>query len=714
MNKLWKLAAIVVILIGGQALGQGDIAFTVELGGDNHEDTGYNPPITFTPFTPGDDANDQSFSDVITWDVVAELSDSGDTIAVNGIANIVFDLEVREVATGNLVDVAFFSTVNDGSNSGLTGPRPLKNAAFCSVFNLAENGATGGRVFDGCPDGGPYMDRIEYPSSAVFPAGVVDVLPGELLGMGCGYSKYEPSGALYYYKAFGYSSYTGACGSSGGENTAGVGRVWEDPTWGGGDEPVYDYWPGLHSMSDKNGGGARMLLDPIAEGQIDMTGLPIGEYKIVLVAGNCNVLMNDFDPEVDIPGDFAVIADSVTEDEITFYWDPGEVIDWGDAPDPTYQTLLASNGPSHIILPENNPFLGPAGDNPDDEPDGQPNATATGDDADIDPANTTVPNYDDEDGVTIPTLLVGQPVNITFEVNGPGGWVDGWIDFNGNGTFGDVPNELVVSAAYAPGIQNVAVTAPANSDLASPTYARFRINSIGALPPFGPAVDGEVEDHHPVEIVLPPCDPPVLDKVESVCIHGVVGYGIEMVALPYPANPTPAIEMRATASGTQFGPQQIVATFDRDVQADDGTPDASEVVVNNGTVGTVTIVGPVLTATISGIPKDVCLAVTLHGIQAAADQGPDPCIPDASSVMADETRYIKLHLGDTYTQDAGNPNTKADGIVSIFDLGRVKSMLFKPVTAANFDCDVRVDNIISIFDLGLVKSNLFKPLPVCP
>ncbi len=68
--------------------------------------------------------------------------------------------------------------------------------------------------------------------------------------------------------------------------------------------------------------------------------------------------------------------------------------DWGDLPDPPYATLAASNGPNHEITSVGNCFLGGA---PDSELDGQPNATATGDDLDV--------NGDDEDGVTFLTPL---------------------------------------------------------------------------------------------------------------------------------------------------------------------------------------------------------------------------------------------------------------------------------------------------------------------
>jgi hypothetical protein len=50
-------------------------------------------------------------------------------------------------------------------------------------------------------------------------------------------------------------------------------------------------------------------------------------------------------------------------------------LDFGDAPDPTYPTLLASNGARHIILPG---FM--LGSFIDAELDGQPDPLALGDD----------------------------------------------------------------------------------------------------------------------------------------------------------------------------------------------------------------------------------------------------------------------------------------------------------------------------------------------
>ena len=65
--------------------------------------------------------------------------------------------------------------------------------------------------------------------------------------------------------------------------------------------------------------------------------------------------------------------------------------DFGDAPDPSYPTFLANRGAAHVVA---GPKLGAA---VDIDVDGQPNATAMGDDA-----NGV---GDDEDGLVLPASL---------------------------------------------------------------------------------------------------------------------------------------------------------------------------------------------------------------------------------------------------------------------------------------------------------------------
>ncbi len=155
--------------------------------------------------------------------------------------------------------------------------------------------------------------------------------------------------------------------------------------------------------------------------------------------------------------------------------------DWGDAPDPTYPTWAASNGANHII---GGPWLGDLADNPDPELDGQPDPNALGDD--------TWDGSDDEDGVQIPILMQGTASNITFEVSGANGFVEAWIDFDGDGTWD--ASEQVYSAFCMIGNYTFPVTPPASA-VVGQTFARFRINSAGVGSPVGPATDGEVEDH---------------------------------------------------------------------------------------------------------------------------------------------------------------------------------------------------------------------------
>ncbi|MHC5144567.1 MAG: DUF7901 domain-containing protein, partial [Planctomycetota bacterium] len=169
-------------------------------------------------------------------------------------------------------------------------------------------------------------------------------------------------------------------------------------------------------------------------------------------------------------------------------------LDFGDAPDNAlgtgpgdYQTVLADNGARHIIT-AGGPFFddGSGTDTPDTEPDGQQDPQALGDDND---------GNDDEDGVVVPPLVIGQTVTITFDVGGPGGGVEAFIDWNADGDWTDA-GEALPSASYGPGPASMNVTVPASA-VVGPTFARFRISQAGPFPmtEVGQAQDGEVEDH---------------------------------------------------------------------------------------------------------------------------------------------------------------------------------------------------------------------------
>jgi hypothetical protein len=165
-------------------------------------------------------------------------------------------------------------------------------------------------------------------------------------------------------------------------------------------------------------------------------------------------------------------------------------LDFGDAPDPNYPTLLASDGARHVISGPY--FCDPAGgDAPDPEPDGQPHPWATGDDTD---------GNDDEDGVNFPLLVVGQPGIVSLNVCG-GGIVEIWIDYNGDEDWDDA-SEFEFSGYMGNGPNTIVVNPPAGS-VTGQTFARCRISTAGIGSPTGLASDGEVEDHM-VEIIPPP------------------------------------------------------------------------------------------------------------------------------------------------------------------------------------------------------------------
>ncbi len=155
-------------------------------------------------------------------------------------------------------------------------------------------------------------------------------------------------------------------------------------------------------------------------------------------------------------------------------------LDFGDAPDPFYPTLLANDGARHAIVPGIQ-----LGATIDSESDGQPSATAEGDQL-------------DEDGVVLGGLAVGRSASVTVSAS-VAGFLDAWIDFNADGDWTDAGEQVFASAALVAGSNQLTLEVPEDA-LATSTYARFRFSTAGGLAPTGKADDGEVEDYF-VDIV---------------------------------------------------------------------------------------------------------------------------------------------------------------------------------------------------------------------
>ncbi len=160
--------------------------------------------------------------------------------------------------------------------------------------------------------------------------------------------------------------------------------------------------------------------------------------------------------------------------------------DLGDLPD-SYQTLLASNGAVHTIVPGVH-----LGASVDAETDGVPSVNADGDD---------LTGIDDEDGVTHNNLFGNEliagrdnPVQVTASVPG---FLNCWYDWNDNGNFGDPGEYVFADVPLTAGLNNLSVTAPFSAAGADRIYLRCRFTTGPgqAVQPFGSAPNGEVEDY---------------------------------------------------------------------------------------------------------------------------------------------------------------------------------------------------------------------------
>jgi hypothetical protein len=153
---------------------------------------------------------------------------------------------------------------------------------------------------------------------------------------------------------------------------------------------------------------------------------------------------------------------------------PTVSLDFGDAPDPPYPTLLIHNGPRHTIAP--GVFLG---QRVDAETDGKPHATASG---------------DNDDGVTFTSTIEPGKIatlDVTASVQG---YINAWIDFDGNGSFSGSNEHVFNDELISAGVNHLAFTVPVAA-AKGVTFARFRFNTRGLLSYDGPASDGEVEDY---------------------------------------------------------------------------------------------------------------------------------------------------------------------------------------------------------------------------
>ncbi len=158
-----------------------------------------------------------------------------------------------------------------------------------------------------------------------------------------------------------------------------------------------------------------------------------------------------------------------------------DALDFGDAPTP-YPTSLGDDGARHDYVP-GAPFLGTA---PDADPDGLPDSDALGDD---------LAARADEDGVVfLDPLLPGAVTRVEVIVTAAAR-LDAWIDFNADGGWGEVDDQIFDDLVLTAGTHILSFTVPATATPNVATFARFRVSSAGGLAPTGTADDGEIEDY---------------------------------------------------------------------------------------------------------------------------------------------------------------------------------------------------------------------------
>jgi VCBS repeat-containing protein len=191
---------------------------------------------------------------------------------------------------------------------------------------------------------------------------------------------------------------------------------------------------------------------------------------------------------------------------------PDAGLDFGDAGGGlNAQTLISDNGARHAGYPIDVPALS-LGLRVDYENDGFISPNADGDDLSgvLDPSSVVI---DDEDGFN-PSLSIfnaQSPAAVVSVMVTGIGYLDAWIDWNGNGNF-DL-NEVVISSQPVVSGANVFSIPTPSSAVPGSQLARFRLSSTGGLSATGMAVGGEVEDYR---ITIYPGNPPIANNDPAI------------------------------------------------------------------------------------------------------------------------------------------------------------------------------------------------------
>lgn len=131
------------------------------------------------------------------------------------------------------------------------------------------------------------------------------------------------------------------------------------------------------------------------------------------------------------------------------------------------------------------------------------------------------------------------------------------------------------------------------------------------------------------------------------------------------------------------GPQQVIITFDANVQAADGSLDTDdEVSVSAGMITGLALACDELTIDLASVPDESCLTITLHGLALASDN---------SAVMPDQELELVVLFGDT----------TADGVVDPGDVDDINASAGQTANSGNFRKDVDLSGDVTGTDAFL-------------
>ena len=225
-------------------------------------------------------------------------------------------------------------------------------------------------------------------------------------------------------------------------------------------------------------------------GSYVFAGLPAGFYNVRVTTVGSFAQVSPF-----LGAAFPVtLGGSGTVRDVDFAIRNTAILDFGDLPNSFGVTTItagdtdATGGGRHR---KGNWFLGARIDT---ELNGQPTIGADGDDM----------ISADEDGVMLPQVTANSTITFTVTASQQGGFLTGWMDFDGSGTF-DAGERLEFSYAGQPlvapdrrrlldaGTNQLTFETPAI--VGSEVYARFRFSEYNIDSPLGLAQIGEVEDY---------------------------------------------------------------------------------------------------------------------------------------------------------------------------------------------------------------------------